>query len=462
MGRYVNDNKVNLNTEGGSYDYDDAVKEIAGLVGVGTRTDGKHYLADVCQAERVNIMAKYRPIPHNTLANLTEAQRVGARYGLDCTVTPDENEYTMYLVDVFAKSMHGQISRIKDFNGYNHNAKCGLEYVDTSGSTSLSYDALTNAKIRGYNASNDNIGLEEVKNLLAYWLSHNGEIRNLNKVGVIMYCTTGHIMLDQTKGVYDSLQDSDTNISINQSNINEIFKTNVPKNKKAYVGVFFTDQNDYKYVVNPTPITYKSITDGYVIDVNRFASHTYVKTATNLADEMANWREVALDVYGQANNGVYDQIAFACFLRNDGYNFPLSYIRLKMTFNNGPATIKGKTIYHSLTFPNYTPSTSGDFVSGATIGKDEYNKHSTKKEDFAFFLSSKAILEQYGGAINGYTLNTTIQLVAMKTWESGMPYRILTSPITIQLRFNNTTCAGTPMFPQSEQNFLSTTHTQED
>lgn len=455
---YVNDKKVNLGT---SYDYDNAVAEIAGLVGVGTRTDGKYYLADVCQSIRINKWAIFRPIPHTTLANLNSGQRIGARHGLDCTVTPDENEYTMYLVDVFAKSMSGQISRIRDFDGYNHLAKYGLEYVDTDGSTTLSYDKLTNAKIRGYNDNNDNIGLEEVKNLLAYWLSHNGEIRNLNKWGVIMYCTTGHIMLEQTKGAYDTLLDSDTNISIMQSNINDIFKVNVPKNKKAYVGVFFTDQNDFKYVVNPTPISYKSITDGYIIDVNRFASHTYVKTATNLANEMANWRDVALDVYGEASNGVYDQIAFACHLKNDGDKIPISYIRLKMTFNSGPASIKGKTIYHSLTFPNYTP-TNGDFMPEDTIGTDAYKNSSTQKSDFAFFISSKPILEAYGATISGYSLDTTIQLVLMKTWENNMPYRILTSPIKMALRFNNTTCSGTPMFSQPDQNFLTTTHSQED
>lgn len=51
MGTYVNDQKVTL---GSSYDYDDAVREIGALLGVGPREDGNYYLADVCEAKSVN------------------------------------------------------------------------------------------------------------------------------------------------------------------------------------------------------------------------------------------------------------------------------------------------------------------------------------------------------------------------------------------------------------------------
>lgn len=460
MGNYVNNGKINL---GERYNLSEAIKEIAGLLNVNPRSDGRYYLSDICMAENVNWQAKYRPIPHTTLANLSDGERVGARYGLDCNVTADENEYTMYIVDIFAKSMTGQISRIRDFHRYNHNARYGLEYVDVDGSTTLSYSKLTNAKIIGYNANQDNIGLDEVKNLLAYWLSHGGidsEVRSLNEWGVILYCTTGYIMLDQNKGAYDTLTDADTAIQIMQTNINEVFKTNVPKNKEAYVGVFFTDQYDFKYVVNPTKIFYKSITDGYVVDVSRFASHMYVRTSGNVGGEIANWREAALDVYGATANGSnYDQISFACHLENLGHNIDLSLLRLKMTFTRGPAAIKGKTVYHSLTFPNFS---GAEINHGQAIGTDQYKGTNTQKSDYAFYISSEPILTQYGSAINGYSLPVTIQLVMIKRWAIGMPYRILTSPITINLRFNTGTCTYTPLFPYEQQNIDITTHEQED
>lgn len=464
MGKWVNNGIVSIPEEH-KFGDNGILDELGVLLGVGRRSNGRYYIADMCQAGSVNMWAKYRPIPHTTLVNLSDGERVGARYGLGCTVTADENEYTMYLVDVYAQSMKGQRNRIRDFDRYNHGAKYGLEYTDVNGNTTLSYNALTNAKIRGYNSNQDNIGLDEIKNLLAYWLSHGGidsEVRNLNEWGVIMYATTGHIMLDQNKGAYDTLQDSDTAIQILQSNINNIFKVNVPKNKQAYVGVFFTDQYDFKYVVNPTKILYKNITDGYVIDVNRFASHTYVRTSASM-DEIANWREVALDVKGQTSDGTnWDQISFACHIENLGDGIPLSSLMLKITITGGPASIRNKEIFHSLTFPNFTPSTSGQFNKGEKIGTDAYKGTNTQKGDYAFYISSQPILNQYGGLINNIALTTTIQLVMMKSWEAGMPYRILTSPIVMKLQFSTDTCLSTPLFPYEEQKIDINLHSQED
>lgn len=82
MGRYVNDNKVNLNAEGGSYDYDDAVREIAGLVNVGTRTDGKYYLADVLTSAKINKWAFYKPIRSSKKVNIDDTDRKTAKCGL--------------------------------------------------------------------------------------------------------------------------------------------------------------------------------------------------------------------------------------------------------------------------------------------------------------------------------------------------------------------------------------------
>ena len=51
MGTYVNNNVVTLGAE---YDYDDAVREIGALLGVGPREDGMYHLADIVQAESIN------------------------------------------------------------------------------------------------------------------------------------------------------------------------------------------------------------------------------------------------------------------------------------------------------------------------------------------------------------------------------------------------------------------------
>ena len=70
MGTYVNNGKVTL---GNQYNYSVAASEIASLVGVGRRSDGKLYLADICQAENINRWAKNKPFRYAAL-NFTSAE----------------------------------------------------------------------------------------------------------------------------------------------------------------------------------------------------------------------------------------------------------------------------------------------------------------------------------------------------------------------------------------------------
>jgi hypothetical protein len=83
---YVNDKKVNLGT---SYDYDNAVAEIASLVKVGAREDGRIYLADVCQAININELSKYKPtdakdIVHTSTSHKGDSTQDGYFLGYNC------------------------------------------------------------------------------------------------------------------------------------------------------------------------------------------------------------------------------------------------------------------------------------------------------------------------------------------------------------------------------------------
>lgn len=412
----------------------------------------------LCTSDKINPMAIYRPIPYNSTEPINKGQRQGARYGMECTATPDENEYTLYHASISPMAMTPPY-RVRDFDGYNHAALFGLEYVDKDGNTALTYDNLTGAKVRGYNQWQDNISTPEVKEIVAYYLSRQNT--GINEWGVLLWCTSGHIILDQNKGSHSNLLESDTEIKINQSNINDEFYVNVPKTKKAYVGVYFSDHDDFKYVVNPSLIQYKSITDGFIIDVNRFASHTYIANCRT-GDELANWREVALDVYGKTADGYnWDQICFACNLKNLGDGISLSNIMMKITVTGGPASIRGKVFYHSLTFPNIS---GYDFGHGDETGTDAYKGADTQLSDYAFYMSTQPIMEMYGSLIAGFSIGVKMQLVLMKTWAAGMPYRILSSPLSFQLRFNNETCPSAPLFQyvNGSQKIDTDIHTQED
>ena len=135
MGRYVNNNKVHLYAEGGSYDYDDAVKEIAGLVNVGTRTDGRYYLADVLSAENMNRWAFNKPIKSSKQVNIDDTDRQKANCGLVSrqvtkllTASIGMGEHTINKDACLAEVARWEYDRptdwfrIRDMHLYNHDA----------------------------------------------------------------------------------------------------------------------------------------------------------------------------------------------------------------------------------------------------------------------------------------------------------------------------------------------------
>lgn len=422
---------------------------------------GNRDVGILCTSPKINPMAIYRPIDTTVSSYdpISYGQRQGARFGMDITTTPDENEYTLYHAELVPKPMTMGVYRVRDFDGYNHAALFGLQYQDTGGNTILKYSNLTGAKVRGYNQWQDNISTPEVKEILAYYLSRKNT--GINEWGVLLWCDTGHIILDQNKGSHANLLESDTEIKVNQSNINNEFKVNVPKNKNAFLGVYFTDEDDFKYVINPSHVRYETINDGFIIDVNRFASHTYIANCRT-GDELANWREVALDVYGKTVDGTnWDQICFACNLKNLGDDISLPNIMMKITITGGPASIRGKVFYHSLTFPNIS---GYDFDHGDETGTDAYKGADTQLSDYAFYMSTQPMIERFGSTIYGSSLTFTMQLVLMKTWATGNQYRILSSPLTFAIRFNNATCPNTPLFQyeNGSQKIDENAYTQED
>ena len=119
MAKYVNNNIVNLN---GNIDYDDAVREIAALLGVGTRSDGKYHLPDLCVSSRINMWARYKPEEYPTPANLNEAQRNENGYGI--IITGADNITIKTLANIHnAQFTYKKVTgwkRLRDFHGYAH------------------------------------------------------------------------------------------------------------------------------------------------------------------------------------------------------------------------------------------------------------------------------------------------------------------------------------------------------
>ena len=121
MGKYVNNGKVTLGT---SVDVDDAVREVAQLVGVGRRADGRHHLSDVCIGRGINMWAKYKPEDYNTQAHLNIDQRKANGFGI--VISGASNITIKNLADLhkvqFIYQRPTTWKRLRDFNGYVHTA----------------------------------------------------------------------------------------------------------------------------------------------------------------------------------------------------------------------------------------------------------------------------------------------------------------------------------------------------
>lgn len=190
MGKYVNNGRVTL---GASYKYGHAIAEIAQLIGVGKRSDGKFRLADLCRASSIKKTSKNKPFRSAQTSFESNEERDEARKGnpnisgesqglllpivrelVSMNGNPDRWTYLTAAAGPFmmnsgdAKRDYvylrprgfevGEHFRIRDFDGYSHLNpqvklwQCGLQGMK-SGQT-IEINRFENPKLRFYMMSN--------------------------------------------------------------------------------------------------------------------------------------------------------------------------------------------------------------------------------------------------------------------------------------------------------------------
>lgn len=142
MGKYITNGTVGF---GASIDHDDAVREVANLLGVGTRADGMYRLADICQAKSVNIWSRRGPFAYPAFHFDSDEARNNAKASIKHGIVPyalttqEKNQLfngmksnTLSYPDIYTDSNRGWTmsakptgdasapNRIKDFDGYYH------------------------------------------------------------------------------------------------------------------------------------------------------------------------------------------------------------------------------------------------------------------------------------------------------------------------------------------------------
>ena len=105
----------------------DLFKQIASLLNVGPRADGKYYLSDICQTNNANLWAKYKSFRDRNANFPDTATRDEARladfYGIDVAFnTMSDNSYVRLLAFSRSKPSSGYnppyYSRLRDWHGY--------------------------------------------------------------------------------------------------------------------------------------------------------------------------------------------------------------------------------------------------------------------------------------------------------------------------------------------------------
>lgn len=101
------------------------LSQLGAILGVGRRSDGKYYLADMCTASSIKKWAKYKPNEISKEVNITEADRKAANQGFSLSWTNNLNTLVSYARATSCSWQYIKVTgwkRLRDFNGYNHSA----------------------------------------------------------------------------------------------------------------------------------------------------------------------------------------------------------------------------------------------------------------------------------------------------------------------------------------------------
>ena len=135
MGKYVNDGIVRIPAEHKFGSQDDILEELGGLLGVGKRTNGKYYIADVFSAERMNQWSFKKSIKSSKVTNIDDTDIKKANCGLISrqvtkllTASIGAAAHTLSKDACLAEVAKWEYDRptdrfrIRDMHLYNHNA----------------------------------------------------------------------------------------------------------------------------------------------------------------------------------------------------------------------------------------------------------------------------------------------------------------------------------------------------
>lgn len=425
--------------------------EVAQCIGdYRTNKIGQRDIGMLCTSDNVNIAAKFKPIAvdvslYNPYKVLTEEDFRRNGWGLLFEGSPYEHDDRLIMHTYSWKKPDGNnVKRLRDFDGYIHNAKLGISFDKTS----ISYNPET---VTTYNYGKQatvpegSITLEDLlETLIPDYASYGFEIR----------CNSGCIVYTQAYSTWEAML---TQFQSQGFILNTPALASHPNRLGAVAYLYGVDsEHNYKHVITPlvTINDYRANNRSGI--ANFFTPKMKVGTyRSGFTTQYLSETEIVLEIGSTATNGNGDRLMFAFQLKpNSGEGYSPKSVAMKVKGLGG----------QSITIPiGYNQSKPNEWSAGSAsgLGYADYNIPSQTASNLGegyFFVRGTDIRDFIG---NNITESLTFQ-VYEATWTDKGDVSdgnvtlgaALSSPVTLTVRCTESSVDSTIPFRNLDPLFI--------
>lgn len=425
--------------------------EVAQCIGdYRVNTRGQRDVGMLCTSNNVNIAAKFKPIAvdtslYNPYVIMTELDFKRNAYGLMFDGVTYEHDDRLIVHNYTWKKPDGNhVKRLRDFDGYIHNAKFGTSFEPMY----VTYNpSIPNTYIYGKQASvpNGSITLEDLlETLIPDYASYGFEIR----------CNTGCIVYTEE---YKTWAEMLAKFQGDGFILNTPALAEHPNRLGAIAYLYGVDSvHNYKHVITPLVTINDVRANNRKGNANFFTPKMKVGTyRSGFTTQYLSETEIVLEIGSTATNGNGDRLMFAFQLKpNSGEGYSPKSVAMKVKGLGG----------QSITIPiGYNQSKPNEWSAGSAsgLGYADYNIPSQTASNLGegyFFVRGTDIRDFIG---NNITESLTFQ-VYEATWTDKGDVSdgnvtlgaALSSPVTLTVRCTESAVDSTIPFRNLDPLFI--------
>lgn len=386
----------------------------------------------LCTSPKINIGAKYRPVPYDDLRIVTDEDRKDKGWGVDVTAEGDGNDDRMHymMYSIYPLGAVGRKYRLLDFDGYNHAAKFGLGFTST-GATYPMFNNINNVNLKANPDTGDNITFKELPDILAANFYYKFSV--FNKFGIEVRCNTGCIVSTVEYDSYSALESALYGSAANYVNFSKMSNHPTGYGGSIYVYGSITEDvpHEMKYALSSVIDIDDARTDdrGYW-EVGRFNPNMVVGTfSPNGSKKVYEWQEGTAPI----QIGSDDFFLFGFNVTNKGpLDLASSNLRMRVIVDG--------TAYH-LPVYRFNSFAYDNYPAGTTVGPTGLRNNPE------FYLSPadiKAIVPYSEGE------KTVTFQVVNASFATGKLVAILSSPIDLKIHYTGASVVDNDNYPDFE------------